>query len=148
MVDGALERDPQNKDMWFGRGRIFYSMKNYDESIASFKKVVEIDPNDAQSMYFLGYFYIAKGDALNEEINKRDYKSAAAYNEDQKGVNAIYMEAIPYLEKAYELNPEDFTTVETLKVLCFRLRDEAGIMEKYDKYNKIFEEMNAKRQQQ
>ncbi len=29
----------------------------------------------------------------------------AAYNEDQKGVNAIYMEAIPYLEKAYELNP-------------------------------------------
>ena len=148
MVDGALERDPKNKDMWFGRGRIFYSMKNYDESIASFKKVVELDPNDAQSTYFLGYFYIAKGDALNDEINKRDYKSMAAYNEDQKGVNAIYMEAIPYLEKAYELNPNDFATVETLKVLCFRLRDEAGVMEKYEKYNKIYEEMNAKRQQQ
>lgn len=147
MVDGALERDPKNKDMWFGRGRIFYSMKNYDESIASFKKVVELDPNDAQSMYFLGYFYIAKGDALNDEINKRDYKSMAAYNEDQKSVNAIYMEAIPYLEKAHELNPTDFATVETLKVLCFRLRDEAGVMEKYEKYNKIFEELNAQRQQ-
>ena len=98
--------------------------------------------------HFLGYFYIAKGDALNDEINKRDYKSMAAYNEDQKGVNAIYMEAIPYLEKAYELNPNDFATVETLKVLCFRLRDEAGVMEKYEKYNKIYEEMNAKRQQQ
>lgn len=148
MVDGALERDPKNKDMWFGRGRIFYSMKNYDESIASFKKVVELDPNDAQSSYFLGYFFIAKGDALNEEINKRDYKSMAAYNEDQKAVNAIYMEAIPYLEKAHELNPSDFATVETLKVLCFRLRDEAGVMEKYEKYNKIYEEMNANRQQQ
>ena len=148
MVDGALERDPKNKDMWFGRGRIFYSLKNYDESIASFKKVVELDPNDAQSTYFLSYFYIAKGDALNDEINKRDYKSMAAFNEDQKGVNAIYMEAIPYLEKAYELNPNDFATVETLKVLCFRLRDEAGVMEKYEKYNKIYEEMNAKRQQQ
>ncbi len=148
MVDGALERDPKNKDMWFGRGRIFYSMKNYDESIASFKKVVELDPNDAQSTYFLGYFYIAKGDALNDEINKRDYKSMAAYNEDQKAVTAIYMEAVPYLEKAHELNPSDFATIETLKVLCFRLRDEAGMMEKYEKYNKTYEEMNAQRQQQ
>ena len=134
--------------MWFGRGRIFYSMKNYDESIASFKKVVELDPQDSQSMYFLGYFYIAKGDALNDEINKRDYKSTIAYNEDQKAVTAIYMEAVPYLEKAHELNPSDFATIETLKVLCFRLRDEAGMMEKYEKYNKIYEEMNAQRQQQ
>ncbi len=59
MVDGALGVIPRTRT-WFGRGRIFYSMKNYDESIASFKKVVSWT-NDAQSTYFLGYFYIAKG---------------------------------------------------------------------------------------
>ena len=48
-LDAALQRDPKSRDLWYGRGQIFYNLKNYDESIASFKKVVELDPKDAQS---------------------------------------------------------------------------------------------------
>jgi hypothetical protein len=47
------------------------------------------------------------------------------------------------LEKAYELNPKDFSTVETLKILTFRLREEDGIGEKSEKYTKIYNEMKA-----
>ena len=144
MVDGALQRDPKSKDLWFGRGRIFFSLKNYDESINSFKKVVEIDPNDGQAMFYIGYFYIARADGMNEDVNKRDYKSNAAWKEDQQKVTAAYMEAVPYLEKAYELNNNDLRTVESLKALTFRLRDEEGMQAKYEKYNKIFEELSAK----
>ncbi len=146
MVDGALQRDPKSKDLWFGRGRIFFSLKNYEESIASFKKVVEIDPKDAQAMFYIGYFYIARADGMNEEMNKRDYKSNAAWKEDQQKVTEAYKEGVPYLEKAYELNPNDRRTVESLKALTFRLRDEDGMQAKYEKYNKAFEEMNAKGQ--
>ncbi len=146
MVDGALQRDPKSKDLWFGRGRIFSSLKNYEESIASFKKVVEIDPNDAQAMFYIGYFYIARADGMNEEMNKRDYKSNTAWKEDQQKVTEAYKEGVPYLEKAYELNPNDKRTVESLKALTFRLRDEEGMQAKYEKYNKIFEELNAKGQ--
>jgi len=144
MVDGALQRDPKSKDLWFGRGRIFFSLKNYEESIASFKKVVEIDPKDAQAMFYIGYFYIARADGMNEEMNKRDYKSNAAWKEDQQKVTEAYKEGVPYLEKAYELNPNDKRTVESLKALTFRLRDEEGMQAKYEKYNKAFEELNAK----
>ncbi len=98
MVDGALQRDPKSKDLWFGRGRIFFSLKNYEESIASFKKVVEIDPNDAQAMFYIGYFYIARADGMNEEMNKRDYKSNTAWKEDQQKVTEAYKEGVPYLE--------------------------------------------------
>lgn len=146
MVDGALQRDPKSKDLWYGRGRIFFSLKNYEESINSFKKVVEIDPKDAQATFYIGYFYIARADGMNEEVNKRDYKSNAAWKEDQQKVTEAYKEAVPYLEKAYELNNNDLRTVESLKALTFRLRDEDGMQAKYEKYNKIYEELNAKQQ--
>lgn len=54
MVDGALAKDPQNKDLWNGRAIMFNSMKNYDEAINSFSKVVELDPKDAQAAFNLG----------------------------------------------------------------------------------------------
>ena len=143
MVNNALQRDPKNKDMWFGRGRIYYSLKNYDESITSFKRVIALDPNDALATFYVGFFYIAKGDALNEEINQRDYKSNAEWKADQEKVTNIYRESVPYLEKAHTLNPKDFSTIETLKILTFRLRDDEGMMPKYEKYNKLYEEMKA-----
>lgn len=144
MVDKALERDPQNSGLWYGRGRIFYSLKNFDESIASFKKVVEIDPSDAYTWYYIGYFYVNKADAMNEEFNQRNITSAAEWNAEQEKILAVYSEALPYIEKAHEMSPETFDFVETLKALTFRLRDEEGVMPKYEKYNKIYEELKAK----
>lgn len=143
MIDAALERDPKNRDMWFGRGKVFYNLKNYDESIVSFKKVIELEPNNAQATFFIGYFYIAKGDAMSEEINQRDYKSSAEWKADSQKVTEVYKQALPYLEKAHELNPKDFSTVETLKILTFRLREEEGMGPKSEKYTKLYNEMKA-----
>jgi tetratricopeptide (TPR) repeat protein len=143
MVDGALAKDPQNKDLWNGRAIMFNSMKNYDEAINSFAKVVELDPKDAQAAFNLGLLHIYKADALNEEMSKRDYKSNAEWKADQDKVIASYKNAVPVLEAAYELNPNSLPTVETLKVLTFRLRDEEGMMPKYEKYNKALEALKA-----
>ena len=143
MVDAALARDPKNRDMWYGRGRIFFSLKNYDESIKSFKKVAELDPKDAQVHFFIGYFYLVQADAMNDEINKKDYKSNAEFNEDQEKVKGVYRAAIPYLEKSYELNPKDLRNVELAKEVTFKLRDEEGMMPKYEKYNKAYKELKG-----
>ena len=143
MVDDALAKDPQNKDLWNGRAIMFNSMKNYDEAINSFAKVVELDPKDHQAAFNLGLLHIYKADALNEEMSKRDYKSNAEWKADQDKVIASYKAAVPVLEAAYELNPNSLPTVETLKVLTFRLRDEEGMMPKYEKYNKALEALKA-----
>ncbi len=139
-IDGMLAENPENVDLWFGRGRTFYALKNYDESIASFHKVVELKPDLFEGNYYLGIFYTIKGDAANTEINAKQYSSQAAYDEDLKAVNAIYMQAVPWLEKAYAINPSHADTLEYLKQLCFRLRDEEGMMEKYQKYNQLYKE--------
>ena len=143
LIDKAIENNPTNVDLWFGRGRIFYALKDYDQSIESFKKVVELKPDLYEGNYYLGVFYTIKGDEVNKEMNAKQYSSQAAYDADLKEVNAIYMEAIPWLEKALELKPEDPSSVELLKSICFRLRDEEGMMDKYTKYNEMFKKIQG-----
>ncbi|MFI3333300.1 MAG: tetratricopeptide repeat protein [Rikenellaceae bacterium] len=141
MIDGAIESDPGNADLWYARGRVYFALKDYDNCIESFTKVTEIAPEVFDGYFYLGLFYIYKGDALNEEISNKTYTENAAYKADIDKTNAVYSAAIPILERAHELRPDDLATVEYLKSLCFRLRDEDGIMDKYNQYNDLFNEM-------
>ena len=140
LIDAAIESNPENVDLWFGRGRIFYALKNYDESIASFKKVVELKPDLFEGNYYLGVFYTIKADEMNKVMNEKQYSSQTAYDTDLKEVNAVYMEAVPWFEKAYEMKKDDVNTLDFLKSICFRLRDEEGMMDKYNKYNTLLKE--------
>ena len=143
LIDKAIQDNPENVDLWFGRGRIFYALKDYDQSIDSFKKVVELKPDMFEGNYYLGVFYTIKGDALNKEMNEKQYSSQAAYDADLKGVNDVYMAAVPWFEKAHQIKPEDLDTLEFLKSLCFRLRDEPGIMDKYNTYNALYKQVKG-----
>ena len=142
LFDNALAAEPDNIDLWFGRGRTFYALKNFDECIASFKKVTELKPDLYDGFYYLGLFYILKGDDANQKFNEKNFTRQADYDAGLKEVNEIYLQALPVLEKALELKPNDFDTVSNLKQLCFRLRDEEGVMAKYEKYNALYNELN------
>lgn len=143
MIDKAIEENPENIDLWFGRGRIFNAMKNYDEAIASFKKVAELKPELYEGNYYVGAFIAIRGDAMNTEMNQKQYSSQAAYDADLKEVNAVYMSAIPWFEKAHEIKPDDVNSLDFLKSICFRLRDEEGMMDKYNKYNDLFKQVKG-----
>ena len=140
LIDAAIESNPENVDLWFGRGRIFFALKQYDESIASFQKVVELKPELFEGNYYLGVFYTIKADEMNKVMNEKQYSSQTAYDADLKEVNAVYMEAVPWFEKAYEMKKDDVNTLDFLKSICFRLRDEEGMMDKYNKYNTLLKE--------
>ncbi len=143
IIDEAIAANPANADLWFARGRVFFALKDYDNCIASFAKVTENAPELYDGHFYLGLFYIYKGDALNEELNNKIYTDNQEYKNDLTTVNEVYAAAIPILERAHELRPDDVAAVEYLKSLCFRLREEEGIQAKYDKYNELFKTMQA-----
>ena len=143
LIDKAIEDNPSNVDLWFGRGRIFYALKDYDQSIESFKKVVELKPDLFEGNYYLGVFYTIKADEMNKVMNEKQYSSQAVYDADLKVVNDVYKEAVPWFEKAHQIKPDDVDTLEFLKSICFRLRDEAGIMEKYNTYNALYKQVKG-----
>ena len=138
MVDRSLAENPQSVDLWMGRGFLFCKLENYDESIASFKKVIELKPEDFDGYMKLGTVYAFKGDALQHAMNAEQFTSQSAYDNALAAVNDVYREALPFLEKAYELNPKDVNTLQLLKSIYFRLRDEEGMMDKFNLYNPLW----------
>lgn len=151
MIDRSLAEDPTNADLWFGRGRVFYSianksadmnvkLENLDECIKSFHKVVELNPASFDGNYFLSIFYQLKGEALADDVNSRDFKSQSDYDAAFRVALDTFKESVPCLEKAVEIDPTHKDAVSSLKSLCFRLRDEAPeYMEKYTKYSQMLE---------
>ena len=144
-IDKMLTEKPDNADLWFARGQVFFKLKNFDECINSFLKINELKPNDYDTNFYLGYFYMAKGDEANRAFNSRldSINSQEEYQAGLKEVNAAYMKSLPWLEKAMELKPESVDCADYLKVLCFRLRNEDGIMDKYNKYNALYKKLKG-----
>ncbi len=144
-IDKMLTEKPDNTDLWFARGQVFFKLKNFDECINSFLKINDLKPNDYDTNFYLGYFYMAKGDEVNRAFNERldSINSQEEYQAGLKEVNAAYMKSLPWLEKAMELKPDSVDCAEYLKVLCFRLRNEDGIMEKYNKYNALYKKLKG-----
>ena len=144
-IDKLLVEKQDNVDLWFARGQVFFKLKNFDECITSFLKINELKPNDYDTNFYLGYFYMAKGDEANRAFNSRldSISSQEEYEAGLKEVNATYMKSLPWLETAMEVKPESVDCAEYLKSLCFRLRNEEGMMDKYNKYNAIYKKLKG-----
>ena len=138
MIENSLKEDPSNYDLWFGRGRVFYALKNFDEGAKSFEKCVELRPNDFEPNFYTAYLIIEKANAAVETLNSNSNLSYDEYEAEYAKINLIYAQAVPWLEKAHEINPNDRGTIEFLNNLCFRLRDMDGMMDKYNKYHELF----------
>ena len=145
MIDKFLAESPDNIDLLFGRGRVFYKLKNFDECIASFKKIDTLKPNDYDTNFYIGYFYVEKAEHENRQFNTKldSFTSHEEYLSERQRVRSIYMEAVPYLEKAHELNQENVDCAQILKEVCFLLREEPGVMDKYNKYNAIYKKLKG-----
>ena len=82
---------------------------------------------------------IQKGDDLEKAMNSRNYTNAAEQKADQQKVNNYYKSAVGFLETAYQLDSKHKPTIQALQLATFRLRDEAGMMAKYEKYKAALE---------
>lgn len=143
LIKGAIERDPQSVDMWSSLGLVYYTLKDFDNAIAVGEKVAgELAPEAFDSIYRLGVYYAAKGDAIRDEMRSKEYTSSEQFDADLAASNQAYASAFPWLEKAYLMQPDNKALVETLKQISFTLRDDVpGMMDKYKEYDVIFQKM-------
>ncbi len=138
IIDKLLAENPEDVDAWSARGRVYVSMKNNEESIASYAKVLDINPKSYEANYLLGQLYISEADAMSDKYNATTYTDYSKAELDKKAMDAVYLKAVPYLEAAYEARNSDVATLEILKKLCFRLRNEPGMAEKSSKYTALY----------
>jgi len=116
----AKESDPNNASLFFAAGIIYLNELKYDDAIPELTKSVELKGDVYDTQYGLGAAYINKAadmfKAANEIMDVKKYSDAI----DQ--ANTVYAKALPYMEKAHDLKPDDVYAMRSLQELYYRLK--------------------------
>ena len=143
LIKAAIDADPTNADLWAGLGNVYLKSERWDDAIATYSKVVELQPDSYINYLRLGYVHCLKADAAQNELTKQTFTSYEESSKAQAAVDEIYAASIPALEKAHELQPNELTPVELLKSVYYRFSyDDESMKAKFDKFNALYKEMN------
>ncbi len=116
----AKENDQNNFSLFLASGIIYLNQFKYDDAIADLTRSVEIKSDYYDTQYALGIAYINKAAEMNIKANEiTDIKK---YNEAVDQLNTVYAKALPFMEKANELKPDDIETMSRLQELYYRLK--------------------------
>ncbi len=132
----AKEVDPNNFSLYFATGIMYLNQNKFDDAISELTRSVELKSDLFDSQYGLGAAYINK--AADMIIKANDIMDVKEYSAAVDVANAVYAKALPYMEKAHELNPNDIYALRSLQELYYRLKI------KDPSFNAKYEEIRAK----
>jgi len=127
-IKDAKAGDPNNYSLYFAAGIIYLNENKYDEAIVELTKSIELKGDIYDTQYGLGAAYINKAYDMNLKAN--EIMDVKKYNDAVEQINIVYAKALPYMEKALELKPNDVYSMRSLKELYYKLKQT-------DKYNAI-----------
>jgi tetratricopeptide (TPR) repeat protein len=130
-LDKGIELMPTNPELYYVKGTIYDSdslLKNLTLAEENYKKAIEIDPKHFNSYYAIGVIYYNQAAAKNDEANAVDPDDVQKYKKIKTQADDIFKKALPYLEKAHEIDPKDMNTMQSLKIIYYRI----GEIEKSD----------------
>lgn len=122
----ARANDPENYSLHFAEGIIYLNEDRFDEAIERLSKSVELKSDFYDSQYGLGASYINKASDMFAKAN--DIMDVNEYNKAIDNAMTVFSKALPYMEKANELKPDDIFALRSLRELYYRLK----MTEKYD----------------
>lgn len=105
----ALENNPNDKLFLYAYGVFLLKQGNYEESIAQFKKVLDMDPENVDANYNCGVAYLNWGVALKAEWEKKSEEAARTKKQIKEDLTykERFRSAVPYLEKSAESRADD-----------------------------------------
>ncbi len=124
-LKSLVEKDPTNYSIFFVLGTIYGDETNeamYDKDKAEmyYEKAIELNPDYYDAIYNLGALYINESNKLQVTANDLPLNETEKYNQITEEANAIIKKALPYLEKANELQPNNEETIAVLKSIYSR----------------------------
>ena len=113
-IDNALKADPMNGTLHDIKGFTTELQNGVDAALPFYRKAVEVDPNYANAFFDVGRcLYLQAQKIIDDNPN-------ATNKELVPKIKPIYDEAIPYLEKAINLNPDDTKAKNVLDDILYK----------------------------
>lgn len=127
-INDQVSKDPDNKNLHYYLGIAYSETGDTEKAEASYKKALEIDPNYLDANINLGGLILNKGiDHFNKTNNAN--LQQAEYDAEIKKAYDIFDTALPYLQKAVEIDGKSQVALTNLKRYYEIKEDQAKIDE-------------------
>ena len=142
LISKALEIEPNNVDLIFNLGVVNADKGNFDDAISYYDKAIQIDQNYTKAYLNAAALILEKEGPMIEEMNSLGMSTADYNRYDELKIERenLYKNAIPYLEKVYNLENDNLSAARTLKNIYSALGD----TEEENKYKVIVAELENK----
>jgi tetratricopeptide (TPR) repeat protein len=139
LITKALENVQTNINLYIVEGDLRERLNDVEGADKCYNKAMEINPNDFFGYYKLGLLYFNIGAKYSEQaVNEKDNKE---YERLLALADSELKKSLPFLEKAFELNPKEISTIQALKEINFRFRMENDTFKQNaEKFTKLLEE--------
>ena len=116
IIAEILEKSPNDANLVFNLGVLSANAKNPAEAEKYYKRVMEIDPNYINAYINMAALKLEDEKVIIDEMNKlgnsdKDMKRYAVLKTKRED---LFKSTIPYLQKAYELDPNNIDVAKTL----------------------------------
>lgn len=121
-LDLAIQKDPTNQTYFFAKGVLYDRTKDYDKAIEAYSQAIKIKPDYFDAQYNLGAVYYNKAAKTLEDADKIPPKEVERYNAEVAKAQELFKQALPFMEKAHQLDPKDISTMQSLSAIYLRLK--------------------------
>lgn len=137
----VVKMDPENPSLFYNLGVSSEQLGDKESAKEFYEKAIELDPEMVNAYINLAALTLSEERAIVEEMNqlgnsKADNKKYQELGEKKK---EYYEEALPYLEKASELDPENMDALQTRLNIYYQLGKDEEAEELQKKINSMKE---------
>ncbi|MGK6352715.1 tetratricopeptide repeat protein [Parapedobacter sp. DT-150] len=113
-INEQISQAPDNKNLHYYLGIAYSETGDMTKAEAAYKKALEIDPNYLEANINLGGLILNNGIDLFNKTNNASLPQAE-YDVEIKKAYAMFDSALPYLEKAVEVDGKSYLALANLK---------------------------------
>jgi len=125
LISKALEIDPLNADLLYNLGVVSSDSGDLESAKMYYNKAISVDPNYTRAYLNMVTIIFKELKIVEQKMNKlgnsiADYNKYDAFKVD---LNDLYMIAIPYLNSALKIEPENINAAQTLRNIYSAIGD-------------------------
>ncbi len=127
IIGDLVDKDPDNAGEYYRiLGHSAVENEDFDKAEDYYKKAIEKDANEKEAYSGLANILLKKQEEIVAEMNElgMSKEDSEKYDKLQEERNKLLEDAIPYLEKAYEIDDQDLGTIRTLYNIHRQLQHE------------------------
>lgn len=121
----AIAKEPDNKQLHFSLGVVYDNLGQTDKAAMAYQDAINVDGEYFDAVYNMGALYFNNGVEMNNAAN--EIEDNTKYQAKKDEAKASFVTALPFLEKAHELDSKDLGAMQSLKTLYASI----GETEKY-----------------